>query len=194
MAQTQQSKPKLRLFRIRNLFYCCNIVLYYHKCNIFDNIKNIITILDALNLTHSLPWKIITRGYKPMNKVCKKMPNICYQVWLKDIGTLECILQRYFLFQTFFSSFPNQNIFISLVFFITINSFCWFDCLKLVAYFFFEQFSVLSTMSDKGMKKEKARNKLVSVYIGWLSIPNYSRVPNKRPGHLSLMGFYLPLK
>ena len=51
MAQTQQSKPKLRLFRIRNLFYYRNIVLYYRKCNIFDNIKNIIAILDALALT-----------------------------------------------------------------------------------------------------------------------------------------------
>ena len=51
MAQTQQYKPKLRLFRIRNLFYYRNIVLYYHKCNIFDNIKNIIAILDALALT-----------------------------------------------------------------------------------------------------------------------------------------------
>ena len=51
MAQTQQSKPKLRLFRIRNLFYYGNIVLYYRKCNIFDNIKNIIAILDALSIT-----------------------------------------------------------------------------------------------------------------------------------------------
>ena len=25
-----------------------DIVLYYHKCNIFDNIENIIAILDAL--------------------------------------------------------------------------------------------------------------------------------------------------
>ena len=44
----QQSKPKLKLFGIRNLFYYRNIVLYYRKCNIFDNIKNIIAILDAL--------------------------------------------------------------------------------------------------------------------------------------------------
>ena len=51
-AQTQQSKPKLRLFRIRNLFYYGNIVLYYRKCNIFDNIKNIIAILDALLLSY----------------------------------------------------------------------------------------------------------------------------------------------
>ena len=55
MAQTQQSKPKLRLFRIRNLFYYRNIVLYSHKCNIFDNIKNIIVILDALAMnTHNV--------------------------------------------------------------------------------------------------------------------------------------------
>ena len=60
MAQTQQSKPKLRLFRIRNLFYCCNIVLYYHKCNIFDNIKNIIAILDALLLSYKAEiWNIL---------------------------------------------------------------------------------------------------------------------------------------
>ena len=53
-AQTQQYKPKLRLFRTRNLFYYRNIVLYYRKCNIFDNIKNIIAILDALMLIDSL--------------------------------------------------------------------------------------------------------------------------------------------
>ena len=47
-AQTQQYKPKLRLFRTRNLFYYHNIVFYYHKCKIFDNIKNNIAILDAL--------------------------------------------------------------------------------------------------------------------------------------------------
>ena len=27
-----------------------DIVLYYHKCNIFDNIENIIAILDALDI------------------------------------------------------------------------------------------------------------------------------------------------
>ena len=33
--------------RIRNIFYYRDIVVYYRKSNIFDNIENIFTILDA---------------------------------------------------------------------------------------------------------------------------------------------------
>ena len=33
--------------RIRNIFYYRDIVVYHRKSNIFDNIENIITILDA---------------------------------------------------------------------------------------------------------------------------------------------------
>ena len=52
-----------RTENITIVFYYCNIVLYYRKSNIFDNIKNIIAILDGLVQTLQHDAKINQRQF-----------------------------------------------------------------------------------------------------------------------------------
>ena len=68
-------KPKLRLFRTRNLFYYRNIVLYYRKYDIFDNIKNIIAILDALHSGHE-NIHIVKKGFIQITVIFSFVKNI----------------------------------------------------------------------------------------------------------------------